>query len=217
VTLRLPSAARRLLLLLLPALLAGCGARDKPPTRAPAVVLPVEVLADTARNAALPVPPPAEARAWLERVSRAAPARAAAGAPVPEAPPARPRALELPPPEARPEAPPVSREPTDVLVYDDDLHPPIPIGSTPLREAGRGRVVGVDLDVRIDESGGVSDAVWAGGSEDTLAVAAATECALAMRFHPALQHGRPVAVWCRQHFEFGRGGARVTPADGESR
>ena len=29
-----------------------------------------------------------------------------------------------------------------------------------------------------------------------------------MRFYPALRDGRPVAVWCRQRFKFGRDGAR---------
>ncbi len=186
-------------------LLVGCGRVGSRPEHAPAVVLPLQVLADTARTTKLPVPPPDSARAWLESVQRAAPPRAAR-----IAPPAS-GALDLPAPEARPAPPPISREPSDVLVVDDDLHPPIPIGVTPLRSPpAHGRPIGVDLDVRVDESGDVSDALWAAGSEDSLAVAAATACALAMKFHPALQRGRPVAVWCRQHFEFGGGAARMT-------
>src|SRR6266545_850269 len=47
-----------------------------------------------------------------------------------------------------------------------------------------------------------ADAGWAGGSEDPARVAAATACARAMRFYPALRAGRPVAVWCRQRFDF---------------
>jgi hypothetical protein len=34
-----------------------------------------------------------------------------------------------------------------------------------------------------------------------------------MRFHPAVKAGRPVAVWCRQRFDFepGRAAARPGP------
>lgn len=194
------SATSRWIALGLLVLASGCGREAGAPSHAPAVPLPIEVLADTGRRQTLPVPPPEAARAWLERVQKDRP---------PHVPPARVAPappLAVPPPEARPEAPPVTSEPMDVLVVDEDLHPPIPIGTAPLRvPAGHGRGVGVDLDVRVDESGAVSDAVWAGGSEDSSAVAAVTACALAMRFHPAVQRGRPVAVWCRQHFEFGRG------------
>lgn len=178
---------------------SGCERKAHAPAHVPAVRLPIEVLADTARRQSLPVPPPAVARAWLERVQKDHPPR------VPPAEVTRTPSLAAPPPEARPEAPPLASEPMEVLVVDEDLHPPIPIGVAPLRvPSGRG-VLGVDLDVRIDEEGTVSDAVWAGGSEDSSVVAAVTACALAMRFHPAVQRGRPVAVWCRQHFEFGRG------------
>ncbi len=48
----------------------------------------------------------------------------------------------------------------------------------------------------------MSDAVWSGGSADSALVRSATDAALALRFHPALQAGRPVAVWCRQRFDF---------------
>ena len=184
---------------LLLVLASGCERKADPPAHATAVRLPIQVLADTGRRQSLPVPPPAVARAWLERVQKDRPPRV----PAAEVAPAPP--LDAPPPEARPDAPPVTSEPLDVLVVDEDLHPPIPIGVAPLRvPSGRG-AVGVDLDVRIDEDGAVSDAVWAGGSPDSAAVAAVTACALAMRFHPAVQRGKPVAVWCRQHFEFGRG------------
>ena len=206
------SASSRTIAAVLPVLLAlfsACERKASVPSHAPAVRLPLEVLADTGRRQTLPVPPPAVARAWLERVQKDRPPR------VPPAPIAR-APLAVPPPEAPPEAPPVTSEPMDVLVVDEDLHPPIPIGTAPLRvPAGRGRSAGVDLDVRVDESGAVSDAVWAGGSADSTAVAAVTACALAMRFHPAVQRGRPVAVWCRQHFEFGRGVA-VPAVEGEA-
>jgi hypothetical protein len=54
----------------------------------------------------------------------------------------------------------------------------------------------------VDERGDVSDALWAAGSEDTSLVRAAIECALAMRFFPALRGDRAVAVWCRQRYDF---------------
>ena len=60
-------------------------------------------------------------------------------------------------------------------------------------------------DRRVDESGEVTDALWAGGSNDSALVQSATECALRMRFYPALQSGQPVPVWCRQRFDFGGG------------
>jgi hypothetical protein len=59
------------------------------------------------------------------------------------------------------------------------------------------------LDVRVDEAGLVSDALWAGGSNDPVLVQAATECALKMTFYAAIQAGKPVPVWCRQRFDFG--------------
>jgi hypothetical protein len=49
----------------------------------------------------------------------------------------------------------------------------------------------------------VSDALWAEGSQDSTVVEAALACARGMRFYPALRSGRPIAVWCRQRFEFG--------------
>jgi TonB family protein len=61
----------------------------------------------------------------------------------------------------------------------------------------------VELDVRVDETGVVTDAHWAGGSADSSLVAAAIACAEAMAFYPAQLAGRPVAVWCRQRFDFG--------------
>jgi outer membrane biosynthesis protein TonB len=84
----------------------------------------------------------------------------------------------------------------------EDLKPPL------LQKSGTlipppGKRGSVELDVRVTEEGDVSDALWAGGSSDSLLVAAAISCALEMRFYPALQAGRPIAVWCRQRFDFG--------------
>jgi hypothetical protein len=66
----------------------------------------------------------------------------------------------------------------------------------------------VDLDVRVDESGRVSEALLARANGDPAGievglVEAARRCALGMRFYPALQGGRAVPVWCRQRFDFG--------------
>jgi hypothetical protein len=108
----------------------------------------------------------------------------------------------------------VVREPEPAAAGDDELKPPIPLGATPLRLPGGGRLLRLEIDVRIDEQGQVSDALWAGGSQDSAAVAAAVDCALRMRFFPALRRGHPVAVWCRQTFEFGRGLARPAAEGG---
>jgi len=63
--------------------------------------------------------------------------------------------------------------------------------------------------VRVDETGEVTDALWTDGSTDSMLVQVATECALSMKFYPALQVGRPVPVWCRQRFDFGGGRAEM--------
>jgi|SRR5215831_1591011 len=196
-------------------ILAGCGRRDTGSPPRAAVPLPLRIMADTGRAVPLAVvPPPSQpaevhARAWLASVSRTAPSRPPAEA----GPPAGPSALDVPLPEARSDT--LAQEPTPApsLALDEDLKPPIPIGSAalhlpPLRHVREW----VELDVRIDESGNVSDALWAAGSADSAAVAATVTCALAMRFHPALRHGTPVAVWCRQRFELGREGV-PRPAD----
>jgi hypothetical protein len=99
-------------------------------------------------------------------------------------------------PEARPTA----------LTIDEGLKPPILrtpglLRLPPAARSGSSRTRWVDVDVRVDEEGAVSDALWAGGSDDSALVRAATECALSLRFYPALKADRPVAVWCRQRFE----------------
>jgi TonB family protein len=167
------------------------------------VRLPIDVFADTGR--AVPVaivpggggadhaldsarPPAAPAASvWLARVSPAAPDTLQPPAPAPAEPPER-AGLEEPP----------------SLEIDPGLKPPILRSAAPLRVPPLGRGVAVELDVRVDETGTVTDAEWAGGASDSLLVTAATECAQSMRFFPAIQAGKPVAVWCRQRFDFGR-------------
>jgi len=150
--------------------------------------LALRMIADTARVERLRVSPPPEVRAWMTRVSPTRPENV-----MPETPAALPETLMLddwPPPPPR--------------EVDPGLKPPILRTPAALTVAGlrRGRHASVDLDVRVDESGDVSDALWAGGSEDSMLVAAAIGSALAMRFYPALRGEQPVAVWCRQRFDF---------------
>ena len=165
--------------------LPACG-RESPRSGEPARRA-VDVLADSGRSQRLPVRPPAgppRAAVWLARVA-----------------PARSRPIDAPLPNPSPES--VSDLPDPPrLVVDEALKPPLLKREVPLRVPAGARRGSVELDVRISEEGDVSDALWAGGSEDSALVAAAVECALRMRFFPALQAGRPVAVWCRQRFDF---------------
>jgi hypothetical protein len=126
---------------------------------------------------------------WMARVSPSAPPEPAT-LPVPPPPPGLP--------EGEPPEPPR-------LVVDPGLKPPIlRRGAVLAMPPGRPRESRtVELDVRVAEDGAVSDARWAGGAVDSALVAAAVESALGMRFYPALRAGRPVAVWCRQRFDFG--------------
>jgi len=179
-------------------LVLGCG-------RAPAVEdrprsLPVDVYADTGRTVALhaepppipasPAPPAPEARgsAWLARVS-----------------PSRGAIAEMPEVVPGPESLTVAPSEPPSLVVEDGLKPPLPRASVPLAvpPGARGSV---ELDVRVDEQGMVSAARWANGTRDPAMVRAAIECARAMRYFPAQRAGRPVAVWCRERFDFGGGG-----------
>jgi hypothetical protein len=90
------------------------------------------------------------------------------------------------------------------LASDDELRPPLPrsAASLRLRAPRRGEV---ELDVRIDEQGEVTDALPAGGDADPATVRAAIDAALGQRWYPATRGGRPVAVWCRQRYEVGPG------------
>jgi TonB family protein len=181
--------------------LAGCGRARPPAGQEPPRALPVAVFADTGRSTTLRVIPPpggarrdslasnsgAHAAVWLARVS---PTRIEPAAePSPEAAPDTLASAPLPPPP---------------LVVDGSLKPPLPRSQTPLAvpPGARGSV---ELDVRVDEQGEVSEVRWAGGARDPALVRAATECARGMRFFPAERAGQPVPVWCRQRFDFGAG------------
>jgi outer membrane biosynthesis protein TonB len=110
---------------------------------------------------------------------------------------------ELPVPEpGEPPAPKASASPRD----ERTLLPPIARGA-PARVVG-GRGGQVTLDVRVDENGDVSDALLAASDADSLAVDAAIEAALGMRYHPALLGGRPTAVWTRQVIDVKKSGER---------
>lgn len=169
---------------------AGCG-RPQPAPEPPRR-LQVDVFADTGRAERLHIVPPVpsgvieapdEIAVWLVQVA-----------------PARSAPIETPLPEPGPAAVDDSFPPPPGLEVDPELKPPLLRGPAPLRLAHARGIV--ELDVRVGEDGAVSDALWAGGSRDSALTAAAIECALAMRFYPALRAGRPVAVWCRQRFDF---------------
>jgi TonB family protein len=166
-------------------LAAGCG--KSPPAAEGPYAIPVDVVADTGRTQPLhvvaPDAPRPRAAVWLARVS-----------------PARPAALAIPPVDVVSETLAVSPEPPSLAV-DEGLKPPIPRTRAPLRVPPGARGF-VELDVQVDESGRVADALWAAGQNDRALVRAAIECARRMEFYPALRAGRPVSVWCRQRFEF---------------
>ena len=185
---------RRALIAVTAMIAAGCGRAERgPEARAPApLALSVRALADTGTLPRLEVRPPREVRAWIARVS-----------------PAPAGALPIPLPEPRPDTLiPVERVPPPLAV-DPGLMPPVLITpATLILPAGapRGAWSGsgsVDLDVRVSETGEVSEVRPASGEYDSALVAAARDCALRMRFYPALRGGEPVAVWCRQRFDFG--------------
>jgi TonB family protein len=166
----------------------GIGCAKPPAATERPQAIPVDVVADSGRGGTLrivaPDAPPARASVWLARVS---PARST--------PP-------LPTAEATPETLPGSFSAPPALAIDEGLKPPLPRSRAPLA-VPKGAQGLVELDVRVDEQGRVTDALWAGGSADSTLVRAATACARNMRFYPALRAGRAVAVWCRQQFVFG--------------
>jgi hypothetical protein len=178
--------------------MAGCG-RGAPP-RAPASRLPIDVLADTASGGRLAIKPP-RARAWLMSAKPAAvPSIAVTLAPqnlpgpddtsgAGAAPQSLPPAASLANPATEPDA--------DVALRPPLLRSP---GTLIVPHHARGSV---ELDVLVDERGRVSAARFAGGSTDSALIGAARRCALGMRFYPARRGEQPVAVWCRQRFEFG--------------
>lgn len=157
--------------------------------------LPIRVLSDTGRSIQLSVSPPSEAPpaaagVWVSRVAPAPPVGSG-----PALPDAAPENIDspLPPP----------------LVIDPNLEPPLLKRSAPLvvpeswRRRGPRGARSVELDILVEESGEVSEVEWAGGSRDSVLVEAASQCARAMSFYPALRGSHPIAVWCRQRFDFG--------------
>lgn len=180
----LSSAARGLALL--GALAGGCGGERPDPgpyARDTAMSIPVEVVADSGDSRTLAIEPP-PVRAWVTRVT-----------------PARGDPAAIPPPEPVTEPPSPGAPPG--LTVDPGLKPPIPrtVAALRLRTPAR-NPASVELDVRVDETGRVAEARWAGGSGDSGLVRVAIESARGMLYHPALRGGRPVAVWCRQRFDF---------------
>ncbi|MEO5987446.1 MAG: energy transducer TonB [Candidatus Eisenbacteria bacterium] len=175
-------------------LLAGCG-RDggRPASRAVHAELPISILADSAERLSMPAArqgrdAASQPRLTLQRVS---PSRAALEIPLPDAAPALPPAAD--PDQMQGEG----------LVVDDDLRPPIARSAAAFTLKGA-RPGWVELDVRVDEQGEVSDAVVVEAAADSATQAGAIEAAYAVRFHPASLRGRAVAVWCRQRFEVRR-------------
>jgi hypothetical protein len=166
---------------------AGCGrAPERAATRVAGSELPVTVLADSAEVAGLP---PARLFAGLPEAKlilvRVAPARSGVQAALPE-------------PE--PSAPALPEGSGEGLAADDALRPPVPRGATTLRVRD-GRRAWLELDVRVDENGEVSDALPVAGDTDSATTRGAIDAALGLRWYPATRRGRPVAVWCRQRFE----------------
>ncbi|HEY2956370.1 MAG TPA: TonB family protein [Candidatus Eisenbacteria bacterium] len=162
---------------------AGCG--RSAPRRASPAALAVEVWSDTSRAVSFRVTPPPAARLWLTSVS-----------------PSPPAGIETPLPAAAAASPPPESLAPPGLEIDPGLKPPILRAPARLvLPAARARG-SVELDVCVSETGAVTDARRAGGSADPSLVAAAIACARSMSFYPALRAGRPVAVWCRQRFDF---------------
>lgn len=145
-------------------------------------------------------------RVTLERGSldRAAPIPGVAVSPAEPSPePPSPEPGEPPAPE------PAAPGPADART----LLPPIARGAPSTTIAGRAADAKqarahVTLDVRVDEQGDVSDAILVESDADSATVQTAIGAAEAVRYHPALLGGRPVAVWTRQVLEVRKRGAR---------
>lgn len=184
----------RMALALLLGLIAGCGPRAEPRSSGPRAhdaEVP-SAASDTGRTLPLPLAlqgNPA-ARVWLSRVRRAAPVTIAPG-------PARPPAVPEPEPAQLPDTG------ATAAVSDALLPPVLRTPGTLVLPPGAAHRAWVDLDVHVSASGDVDQVRWSGGSGERAQIDAASQCARTMRFFPAEQAGRPVAVWCTQRFEFG--------------
>ena len=166
---------------------AGCGGREPvSDSAAPRDrTAGVRVFADSAASVRLAVRPPVTA----VRLAEAEPAQGAA---------------PLPPlPSAAPDSAIPSSEGAAATAADDALHPPIPRAAGSLTvPPGIQHSEYVELELRVDERGSVSEFRWVGGSRDTAFVRAARDAAATLSFYPALLRGQPVAVWCHQRFDF---------------
>ncbi len=131
----------------------------------------------------MPFSPPSRGQLVVERV---APARAA---------------LDLAPPQAEPSEPPPASE-LRPAADGAQLKPPIARGAPQVPRGGRGGKV--TFDVRVSETGEVTDVELVGSDADSLTVAAAERAAWELRYHPAMLHGERVAVWCRQVYDVQR-------------
>ena len=181
---------------LLALLLSGPGCAPEHPGAAQPLALAVRASADTGGMAHLEIRPPRPARAWLARVT-----------------PSKPGMLSPPLPEAGPDTVPPQPFTPAPLEVEAGLMPPVLRAAAPLILPGEPaggeprRFEAVEFDVRVSETGEVTDVIAAGGSVDSALVEAASACVRRMRFYPARRAGLPIAVWCRQRFEFGPGGA----------
>lgn len=173
-------------------LLASCSR----PSGAPAATRTARAADDAAALAAdrperlvMPLAPAGAGRMVVERVAveRIAPAHDSL---VLESPLAEPGEPPAPAPEA---------SSPDTA----SLKPPIARGLPSLPSGGRGGRV--TLDVRVDETGEVSDVELVETDADSATVIAATRAAFGVSYHPAVLGKRRVAVWCRQVFDVKRG------------
>jgi hypothetical protein len=169
----------------------GCGgheARSRPPASSERPRA-VRALEDSGASVPLAVRPPLTA----VRLAPAAPAT----------PDLREAAPSPPLPAAAPDTAIPAAGRGSGLASDDALHPPIPRSAgVIIVPAGLTHPAFVELELRVDELGRVSDLRWADGSLDTALIRAASHGAATLTFYPALLRGLPVAVWCRQRFDF---------------
>lgn len=181
---------------------AACARRERgAPASAPDSAVARAIAADRAERLVMPLAPAGAGRVTLQGV-----AEARADLPAPAAIELAPPAGEWLAPPADPAPVPEAPERTESEAHDGtiaQLKPPIPRGLPVVPEGGRGGQV--TLDVRVDETGEVTDVERVEGDADSATVAAATSAAFATRYHPALLGQRRVAVWTRQAFVVRRG------------